>query len=113
VPEPVSSGGPSLSVGSVNGYVSVPVPVVGPGVVAYGQQIIPYGNGLSMGGGGSAPALKPVVRAGREAFPNPAVLMALIKLTNVDFGYDVASWKQWLGESFRRDEKPPKRVPTP
>ena len=115
VPEPVSSGGPALSVGSVDGYVSVPVPVVGPGVVAYGQQIIPYGNGLSMGGGGSggAPALKPVMRAGREAFPNPAVLMALVKLTEVDFGYDVASWKQWLGESFRRDEKPKKRVPTP
>lgn len=114
VPEPVSSGGPALSVGSVDGYVSVPVPVVGPGVVAYGQQIIPYGNGLSMGGGGnSAPTLKPVMRAGREAFPNPAVLMALVKLTDVDFGYDVASWKQWQSESFRRDDKPAKRVPTP
>ena len=120
VPERVSaggaSGGGSLSMGSVDGYVSVPVPVVGPGVVAYGQNIYPIGNSLSMGGGGgqsSTTQLTPVMRAGREAFPNPAVLAALVDLSGVDFGYDVISWKKWLAESFRVDTVPPKRVPNP
>lgn len=112
VPEPVSSGG-GLSYGSVKGYVSVPVPVVGPGVVAYGQNIIPVGSGLSMSGGGSGVSMRPVVREGPQPVPNPAVLSSLIQLTGVDFGYDVAAWKEWLATSFRREEKQPKRVPNP
>lgn len=112
VPEPVSAGG-GLSYGSVKGYVSVPVPVVGPGVVAYGQNIIPVGSGLSMGGGGSGVSMRPVMREGLQAVPNPAVLSSLIQLTGVDFGYDVAAWKEWLATSFRREEKQPKRVPNP
>jgi hypothetical protein len=113
-PEPVSSGGAGLSVGSVDGYVLVPVPVVGPGVVAYGQQIIPYGSGLSFGSpGGSVPKLKPVMRAGPQAFPNPAVQQALVELSGVDFGYDMMLWRNWLKQSFRLDDQPRKRVLVP
>ncbi|MEI7920397.1 MAG: hypothetical protein WCJ40_00635 [Planctomycetota bacterium] len=118
VPERVSAGnggGGGLSVGSVDGYVSVPVPVVGPGVVAYGQNIIPVGNSLSMGGGGAPNSvqLTPVLRSGREAFPNPAVLASLVQLTGEDFGYDVQIWKKWQAESFRLNGAPQKRVPKP
>ena len=109
------NGGGGLSVGSVDGYVSVPVPVVGPGVVAYGQNIIPVGNSLSMGGGGAPNSvqLTPVLRSGREAFPNPAVLASLVQLTGEDFGYDVQIWKKWQAESFRLNGAPQKRVPKP
>lgn len=117
VPERVSAGGGGgLSMGSVDGYVSVPVPVVGPGVVAYGQNIYPIGNSLSMGGGvgqSNTTQLTPIMRAGREAFPNPAVLAALVDLSGVDFGYDTFAWKKWQAESFRLDTSPPKRVPNP
>lgn len=114
-PEPVTSGGSGLSVGSVDGYVVVPVPVVGPGVVAYGQQIIPYGSGLSFGSptGGGSPQLRPVLRNGPQAMPNPAVQKALVDLTGVDFGYNTLMWRQWLKQSFRADEQPRKRVPVP
>lgn len=114
-PEPVNSSNAGLSVGSVDGYVVVPVPVVGPGVVAYGQQIIPYGSGLSLGSpaGGSTPQLRPVLRNGPQSMPNPAVQKALADLTGVDFGYNVALWRQWLMQSFRTDEQPRKRVLVP
>ncbi len=114
-PEPVTTGGSGgLSVGSVDGYVVVPVPVVGPGVVAYGQQIIPYGSGLSFGTPQArAPQLRPVVRNGPQIFPNPAVLKALVDLTGVDFGYNLLQWRQWLMQSFRLNDQPPKRVPVP
>lgn len=114
VPEQVSQSSSGLSYGSVNGYAVIPVPVVGPGVVAYGQQIVPVGNSLSLGGGASAsPRFQPVFRAGRQAQPNPAVLSALVRLTGVDFGYDVASWQKWMNTSFRVSDQTGKRVPTP
>jgi hypothetical protein len=112
VPTPVS-GGSGLAMGSVEGYVVVPVPVVGPGVVAYGQQIVPVGNGLALGGGGPSVSMRPVVRAGRMSQPNSAVRAALVALTGEDFGYDTAAWKKWVAESLRADANPPKRVPTP
>ena len=113
-PEPVSSGGPGMTVGSVDGYVVVPVPVVGPGVVAYGQLIIPYGSGLSLGSpGGAIPKYRPVMRAGPQAFPNPAVQKALVELSGVDFGYDMMLWRNWLKQSFRVDDQPRKRVLVP
>ena len=112
VPTPVS-GGSGLAMGSADGYVVVPVPVVGPGVVAYGQQIVPVGRGLGLGGGGSGIRYQPVVRAGRMSHPNSAVLNALTKLTGENFGYDAAAWKAWAAESLKIDALPPKRVPTP
>ena len=107
------SGGSGLAMGSVDSYVIVPVPVVGPGVVAYGQQIIPVGNGLALGGGGPSVSMQPVVRAGRMSQPNPAVRAALVSLTGEDFGYDSAQWKAWVANSARADAGPPKRVPFP
>ncbi len=112
VPSAVS-GGSGLAMGSVDSYVIVPVPVVGPGVVAYGQQIIPVGNGLALGGGGPSVSIQPVVRAGRMSQPNPAVRAALVALTGEDFGYDMAQWKAWFAASLRADADPPKRVPFP
>lgn len=112
VPSAVS-GGSGLAMGSVDSYVIVPVPVVGPGVVAYGQQIIPVGNGLALGGGGPSVSMQPVVRAGRMSQPNPAVRSALVALTGEDFGYDSTQWKAWAAASLRADSGPPKRVPFP
>lgn len=113
VPSAVSSGS-GLAMGSVDSYVIVPVPVVGPGVVAYGQQIIPVGNGLALGGGGSpSVSMQPVMRAGRMSQPNPAVRAALVSLTGEDFGYDSVQWKAWLANTARADAGPPKRVPFP
>jgi hypothetical protein len=107
------SGGSGMAMGSVDGYVVVPVPVVGPGVVAYGQQIVPVGNGLALGGGGPSVSIKPVMRAGRVPQPNSAVRASLVALSGEDFGYDTAQWKAWFMQSTRVDENPPKRVPTP
>lgn len=115
VPEQVSQRSSGLAYGSVNGYAIVPVPVVGPGVVAYGQQIVPVGSGLTMGGGVNQmpPQYKPVFQAGPQPNPNPAVYSSLVRLTGVDFGYDVNSWKKWIATSFRVEEQTGKRVPTP
>lgn len=107
------SGGSGVAMGSVDSYVIVPVPVVGPGVVAYGQQIIPVGNGLALGGSGPSVSIQPVVRSGRISQPNPAVRSALVALTGEDFGYDIAQWKAWVAASLRADADPPKRVPFP
>lgn len=107
------SGGSGMAMGSVDSYVIVPVPVVGPGVVAYGQQIIPVGNGLALGGGGPSVSMQPVARSGRMSQPNPAVRAALVSLTGEDFGYDSAKWKAWVADSLRADADPPKRVPFP
>ncbi|MFM1802458.1 MAG: hypothetical protein RJA81_1810, partial [Planctomycetota bacterium] len=114
VPEPINPRASGLNISSVDGYVVVPIPVVGPGVVAYGQQIVPVGNGLSLGASGKPVSrFTPVVQAGKRVFPNPVVLGSLSRLSGENFGYDVVSWKKWLEFKYRDEALSRKRVPKP
>ncbi len=125
----VDPGGPSapgtgMNVGSDPGFSSYsggtyPVltgPVVGPGVVAYGATGVPYGApaGSSIGGGGGSGSLRgPVARLIQVEHRNDEVLAALVKLTGRDFGFDVATWKQWVATSFKVEKAPSRRVREP
>ena len=94
-------------------------PVVGNGVVAYGAAAVPFAPnaaGLNLGGGalggGGVPQQVPQVVT--YFYQNPDVLEALQSLTGANFGYDVASWRQWVANSFRPESPvPPRRVPQP
>jgi hypothetical protein len=46
-------------------------------------------------------------------YRNEEVLNALVKLTGMNFGYDMNSWKQWLSSSFKVDAPPTRRVREP
>jgi HEAT repeats len=112
----VTPGSPMIGNGS--SYAMSTGPVVGNGVVAFGAAAVPYApnsTGLSVGGGlggGNQPAQIPQVI--NYFYQNPDVLEALQALTGVNFGYDVASWKQWVSTSFRPESPvPPRRVPQP
>lgn len=86
-------------------------PVVGDGVVAYGATSMPFGNysGLNLGGNPNRPAARFVT----NVYRNEEVLYALQKLTGVDFGYDVAAWKQYVATGFRAENAPQRRVLQP
>ncbi|HEU5116716.1 MAG TPA: hypothetical protein VFT74_08595 [Isosphaeraceae bacterium] len=96
---------------------SIPVvtgPVVGPGVVAFGATSVPFGTftGLSLGGGVNPN--RPSVEILTQVYQNEEVLNALRSLTGVDFGYDMALWKQWLNNAYQpRPAGPVRRVPQP
>jgi hypothetical protein len=112
----VTPGSPMLGNGSSYGMYTGPV--VGNGVVAFGAVAVPYAPnsaGLSVGGGlggGGAPQQVPQVVT--YFYQNPDVLEALQTLTGANFGYDVASWKHWVTNSFRPESPvPPRRVPQP
>ncbi len=114
-PGPV--GGLGLSGATVSGGC---IPVVGPGVAAYGAVGVPfsYGAGLSLGGGGGGgsgmvASRGPLFRMVPETFQNVEVLATLVKLTGQDFGYDIHSWKRWSIAAFKSEPKPLRRVPQP
>jgi hypothetical protein len=90
-------------------------PVVGPGVVAYGAIGVPMATnsaGLSTGGGGGGPQMTPQLMT--FVYQNSDVLESLQSLTGVNFGFDIASWKQWTTTSFRPSSSvPPRQVPQP
>jgi hypothetical protein len=111
---PGASG--AVSPGYVGGGPSIPVvtgPVVGEGVVAYGATSIPFGTvtGLNLGGGVNPH--RPVMRKVTNVYRNEEVLLALEKLTGVNFGYDIPTWKRWQRESFRPSTTAERRVPQP
>jgi hypothetical protein len=97
------------------GGQSIPVltgPVVGPGVVAYGGTSIPaqalQGTTLNTGTVKQPePKYVPVLRR------NVEVWSALVKLTGKDYGYDIATWRNWMSTSYRPEPTSPKRVPQP
>jgi hypothetical protein len=91
-------------------------PAVGPGSVAYGASSIPStslgtGSGFAIGSGGNSPG--PVPKLVPIEYRNDEVLNALIKLTGRNFGYDMATWKQWLSSSFKVETPPTRRVREP
>jgi hypothetical protein len=91
-------------------------PAVGPGGVAYGASSVPStalgtGNGFALGSGGNNPM--PVPKLVPIQYRNEEVLNALVKLTGMNFGYDMNSWKQWLSSSFKVDAPPTRRVREP
>ncbi len=112
------SGSPGATVAAGPGFAngsSIPVltgPYVGDGVVAYGATSIPFGDfaGFAMGGANpNAPRMRDVT----NVYRNEAVLIALRKLTNADFGYDPVAWRRWFASEFRPDAPPDRRVPQP
>lgn len=113
----ISAGsGPGFSSYSGGTYPVLTGPVVGPGVVAYGATGVPYGApaGSSIGGGGGSGSLRgPVARLVQVEHRNEEVLAALVKLTRRDFGFDVATWKQWVATSFKVEKAPSRRVREP
>jgi hypothetical protein len=112
---PSVNGQPGQMIGY--GGRSIPIltpPAVAPGAVAYGATSVPssgfVGGNFNIGSGGSSgptPKLLPI------QYRNDEVLKALVKLTGRDFGYDMASWKQWLTTSFQVDKPPARRVSEP
>ncbi len=100
---------------AAGGGSSIPVltgPVVGDGVVAYGATSVPAGSfaGLSYGSG----ANRPTMRIQTDVYRNEEVLIALRKLTGVDYGYEVAAWRRWVTLAYRpASSTPGRRVPQP
>ncbi len=85
---------------------------VGPGVVAYGAGSVqaPIGNSPISNGGGAS---RPMVRRVTLVYENGEVLQALQSLTGMNFGFDRAAWRKWIGTSFRPEPAPARRVPQP
>jgi HEAT repeats len=90
-------------------------PVVAPGVVARGVYSAPWYDwppGIHFNVGQQIASM-PDVRLATFRYQNAEVLSALQKLTQQDFGYDVASWRAWVSRSFNPDPNPARRVPQP
>lgn len=102
----VFGGGPSIP------YITGPV--IGPGIIAYGAGSVPLFSGAAAGGGvGGSTRGAPEPRIVRNVQRNEEVRDALVRMTGVDFGFDVPAWKQWLAASFRPQVGPARRVPQP
>ena len=57
---------------------------------------------------------RPTMRVQTDVYRNEAVLLALRKLTGVDFGYEVNAWNRWVAQSYRPSSSTPgRRVPQP
>ena len=105
-PSYVFGGGPSIP------YLTGPV--IGPGIIAYGAGSVPLFSGVAGGGGvGGSPRGAPEPRVVRNVQRNDEVREALVRLTGVDFGFDVPAWKEWLAASFRPPAARARRVPQP
>ena len=100
----VSLGGFSSFSGRSIGYLTPPA--IAPGAIAFGGASTSLGNlaGGGYGGGGNV-SVVPQPTVVRDVINNALVLEALRKLTNQNFGFDVATWKRWVATSFtaRRD----------
>jgi hypothetical protein len=70
--------------------------VVSPGAVAFRPIIGMQSNGVGI----SRPQQEVVV----VPVENPEVLEALRTITKEDFGYDLATWRQWYAAQLRREE---------
>ena len=105
-PSYIFGGGPSIP------YLTGPV--IGPGIIAYGAGSVPLFSGVAAGGGvGGAPRGAPEPRLVRTVQRNDEVLDALVRMTGVNFGFDVPAWKGWLASSFRPAAAHARRVPQP
>ncbi len=88
-------------------------PAVGPGAVAYGGFSVPnywlmQGTGLNV-----APESRPDARVATFVYQNSEVRSALAKLTGKDFGFDVATWREWLRRTFKQRAAPARKLPQP
>lgn len=112
-----AGGGPNMGFTSVGpgfnaGGLSYPVytsAAVGPGVIGIGAGTPPLFNGLSIAG----PPRPPQPQLVRYVQRNDAVLEALVRLTGVDFGFDIPAWRAWLASTHRSETVPTRRVPEP
>ncbi len=102
-----------------------------PGAVAYGAASLPYYNLAApnqpaiptlpnygstagiLGGGGMAASRGPSPRLITISIQNVEVRRALIRLTDQDFGFDIAAWKHWVRASFQPEPIPARRVVQP
>ena len=85
-----------------NGIALQTPPVISQGAVAYGVisapfYAFPYGVGFNPG---VQINNSPEPRLVTFTYRNTEVLAALQKLTNQDFGYDIASWRNWVSHDF-------------
>jgi hypothetical protein len=90
--------------------------VVAPGVVARGFYSAPWYDwppGFGVGAVGQQINNNPDARVATFQYQNAEVLTTLGKLTMQDFGYDVASWRNWVSRSFSPERKATRRVPQP
>ncbi len=110
-------GTPGLGSGSgMNPSWSLASGLSAPALVgAYGQVGLPGpGNGMGQWMGGGGPTRKPAVRMLTRVDRNAEVHDALVTLTGQDFGYDVASWREWLRQNPTTTTGPPtRRIPQP
>jgi hypothetical protein len=122
----MGGGGGGMFSGITGGWPVLTGPVVGPGVVAFGATSVPFVyDGVAMGGGGvavpgaggagvaSGPSNMPRYRLLYRNDPNVEVHDALVKLTGIDLGYDIAAWQKWLQTEFKPADRATKRVGAP
>lgn len=110
------AGGMVAPGGYVGNGTSIPIltgPVVAPGAVAFGATSIPFGAYAGLGVGGGVNPNRPVMRIQTNVYRNEEVLLALVKLTGQDFGYDIPTWRRWLRVAFRPQPAPARAVPQP
>jgi hypothetical protein len=62
----------------------------------------PGGVGAAFGSGGTGLGVGSTTRTITETRENQAVLDALVSLTRVNFGFDVAAWDYWYAEQNKR-----------
>ncbi len=105
--------GPGFVAGGGSSIPIVTGPYVAPGAVAYGATSVPFGSFSGFGVGGGVNPNRPAVKILTTVYQNEEVLVALQKLTGVNFGYDIPSWKRWLNLAYRPEAVPSRRVPQP
>jgi len=113
------SGGPTLppntpqGFGVVGSYPVITGVATAPGAIAFGAGSVqaPVGNTPVSGVGGYGG--RPMVSRVTLVYENAEVLEALKSLTGMNFGFDRAAWKKWVGTSFRPEPAPARRVPQP
>ena len=111
----VAPGGVGFGNYTGSTYLGITPPAVAPGVVAFGYTEVPIGSGVGLGNnnGGGGGGVQLVPRVVPVDHPNVEVRAALTRMTNQDFGYDLASWRRWASSSFRSDPTPDRRVLQP
>ncbi len=89
-------------------------PAVSQGAIAFGATVVPayqISGNLNLVAGTQIPVPEP--RVVPFTYRNVEVRAALQKLTGEDFGYDMASWRNWISHKFNPNPKPLRRVPQP